>query len=75
MSQFGVIGPYFFEEENVTVTVTSQRYVSMLETFLQPELEELAEEHDSGDIWFQQDGATAHTARISLAVLNQMFPG
>ena len=35
----------------------------------------MAEEHDLGDVWFQQDGATAHTARISLAVLRQMFPG
>ena len=26
-------------------------------------------------IWFQQDGATAHTARISLKVLRQMFTG
>jgi len=41
----------------------------MLETYLQYRLEEMAEEHDLGDVWFQQDGATAHTARISLAVL------
>lgn len=47
----------------------------MLETYLQHMLEEMAEEHDLGDVWFQQDGATAHTARISLAVMRQMFPG
>lgn len=35
----------------------------------------MAEEYDLEDIWFQQDGATAHTAQISLTVLRQMFPG
>jgi len=27
------------------------------------------------DAWFQQDGATAHTARRSVLVLREMFPG
>ncbi|XP_039280784.1 uncharacterized protein LOC120350607 [Nilaparvata lugens] len=75
VSQFGVIGPYFFEDDNIAVTVTSERYVTMLQTFLQPKLEELAEEQDLGEIWFQQDGATAHTARISMDLLREMFPG
>ena len=75
VSQFGVVGPYFFEEEEVTVTVNSTRYVSMLRNFLQPKLDEIVEEHGLGDLWFQQDGATAHTARISLDVLREMFPG
>ncbi|XP_039282917.1 uncharacterized protein LOC120351044 [Nilaparvata lugens] len=75
VSQFGVIGPYFFEDDNITITVTSERYVTMLQTFLQPKLEELAEEQDLGEIWFQQDGATAHTVRISMDLLREMFPG
>lgn len=75
VSQFGVIGPYFFEEEGVTVTVNSTRYVSMLHNFLEPRMDEIVEEHGLGDLWFQQDGATAHTARISLNVLREMFPG
>jgi hypothetical protein len=29
-TQLGVIGPYFFEEEGVTVTVNSERYKAML---------------------------------------------
>jgi len=70
-----VIGPYFFEDENRTVTGTSARYVMMLETYLQHRLKEMAEDHDLEDVWFQQDGATAHTARISLGALQQMFPG
>lgn len=56
----------------MTVTVTSERYVEMLNNFLPTELQRLGV-HDK-DLWYQQDGATSHTARISLAVLRQMFP-
>lgn len=70
VGDFGVIGPYFFEAEGITVTVNSDRYVHMLETFLRPKLEEI----DAEDVWFQQDGATAHTSRRSLGVLREMFP-
>ena len=35
----GIIGPYFFEDAGSTVTVTSARYVEMLNTFLGPELQ------------------------------------
>jgi len=54
----------------VTVTVTSDRYCDMLQNFLRPKLDELEEE-----VWFQQDGATAHTSRRSLSILREMFPG
>ncbi|CAI6359906.1 unnamed protein product [Macrosiphum euphorbiae] len=27
------------------------------------------------EVWFQQDGATAHTSRRSLTILREMFPG
>jgi len=74
ISKFGVIGPYFFEENGQTVTVNAERYVSMLDNFFEPQLEELMEETNMGDIWFQQDGATAHTARVSMTKLRQMFP-
>jgi len=33
------------------------------------------EDNDLEDVWFQQDGVTAHTARFSLGALQQMFPG
>jgi hypothetical protein len=33
------------------------------------------EEMDVADAWFQQDGATAHTARRSIQVLREIFPG
>ncbi|KAG8233543.1 hypothetical protein J437_LFUL012786 [Ladona fulva] len=61
ISQFGMIGPYFFEEEGMTVTVNSRHYISMLQNFLQPRIEEIVEEEGMGDLWFQQDGATAHS--------------
>lgn len=72
LSSVGIVGPYFFEEGGVTVTVTSNRYCEMLENFLRPKIEE----YENNDVfWFQQDGATAHTARCSRAVLQKMFPG
>lgn len=72
VSSSRLIGPYFFEgEDGETVTVTAARYVNMLEN-LRPEIDRL---QTRGNIWFQQDGATAHTARISMALLREMFPG
>ena len=59
IAEFGMWGPYFFEEEGVTLTVTSDRYCDMLRNFLRPKLDELEEE-----VWFQQDGATAHTSLV-----------
>jgi hypothetical protein len=72
--EFGVWGPYFVEEDDVTVTVTSDRYCAMLENFLQPKVDDLFDEHGAENVWFQQDGATAHTSRRSLGILKEMFP-
>lgn len=72
IAEFGIWGPYFFEENNVTVTVNSDRYCEMLETFVRPKLTYF---HDMNRVWFQQDGATAHTSRRSMEVLREMFPG
>jgi len=70
-AEFGIVGPYFLEEGGITVTVISDHYNKMLENFLRPQLEEM----DVADAWFQQDAATAHTARRSMQVLREMFPG
>lgn len=75
VSRYCVIGPYFFEENGNTVTVNSERYVQMLRTFLQPELRRRLRGIDRQVVWFQQDGATAHTAENSMTVLRRMFPG
>lgn len=73
VAAFGILGPYFFEEDGRTVTVTSQRYLEMLQNFLPAELQRLGVQNN--DLWFQQDGATSHTARICMAALRSMFPG
>lgn len=68
-----VIGPYFFEEGGRTVTVNSVRYLCMLQNFLIPELRR------KGIVlrrmWFQQDGATAHTANDVMGFLQRKFRG
>ena len=72
-SAFGVIGPYFFEDEaGRAVTVISAPYTEMLSTFLEPKLQRPGVETQT--LWCQQDGAAAHTARTAMRVLNEMFP-
>lgn len=68
-----VIGPYFFEENGVTVTVNSERYLAMLNDFFLPQLrrKRIPLRH----VWFQQDGATCHTANASMTFLRQKFNG
>ena len=43
----------------------------MLSIFCEPELS--GRGIDLSSVWFQQDGATAHTARTSMSVLWEMF--
>jgi hypothetical protein len=66
VSCLGVVGSYFFEEGGET----SNRYCKVLENFFRPRLDEF---DDSENFWFQQDGATAHTACRSLGILREMF--
>jgi hypothetical protein len=53
------------------VTVTGERYRHMLEGYLEPQLEKLQVSLKS--VWFQQDGAKAHTAVPPY--LQGLFPG
>jgi hypothetical protein len=63
-----VIGPYSFETEGGgALTVTGVRYRDMIENCLRPVVENRPE------MWFQQDGATAHTARATMDLLRQLF--
>jgi len=65
VTSFGVIGPYFFEDgAGRAVTVNSARYTEMLCTFLEPQLQRRGVETQT--LWFQQDGATAHTVRTAM---------
>ena len=66
-----VWGPCFFEEEENVISVTSSRYVQMLQNFLKRKLLDL---DDNSMVWFQQDSATAHTAKNSMDVLRDLFP-
>jgi hypothetical protein len=54
------------------VTVTSDRDLVMLQEFLYEELHQWRV--DMRLVWFQQDGATAHTARIYMQAVREMFP-
>jgi hypothetical protein len=69
-----IIGPYFFQsEEGNPVTVNGSRYRLMLETFFIPSLQQ--RRIHLRRTWFQQDGATCHTANDTLALLHKHFPG
>ena len=73
VASFGVMGPYFFEDEaGRAVTVNSACYTEMLRTFLELELQRLDVENQT--LLFRQDGAAADTARTAVQVLNEMFP-
>lgn len=72
VSRQHVIGPFFFEEDGVAVTVNANRYVRMINDFFFLQLQMLNLQQD---VWFQQDGATAHTARVSMTLLRNLFPG
>ncbi|GFU61838.1 putative transposable element [Trichonephila clavipes] len=66
----GIIGPYFFKnDESHNVTVNGDRYRTMITNFFIPELNN----HDVQELWFQQDGATCHTARATIDLLKDTF--
>ena len=72
LNAVSVLGPYFFEnDDGTTSTVTGEKYRVMIREFLIPEIERLGVHH----AWFQQDGATSHTARETMALLREHFPG
>lgn len=67
-----MISQYFFEDVvGNTVSVDGERYRTMITEFLLPQINELGLE----SMWFQQDGATAHTARATMDILRPAFPG
>ncbi|GFX93350.1 transposable element Tc3 transposase [Trichonephila clavipes] len=66
----GIIGPYFLKnDEGHNVTVNGDRYTAMITNFFIPELNN----HDVQELWFQQDGATCHTARATIDLLKDTF--
>ncbi|GFU48634.1 putative DD41D transposase [Trichonephila clavipes] len=66
----GIIGLYFFKnDEGHNVTVNGDRYRAMITNFFIPELNN----HEVQELWFQQDGATCHTARATIYLLKDTF--
>ncbi|GFS57291.1 putative DD41D transposase [Trichonephila clavipes] len=66
----GIIGPYFFKnDQGHNVKVNGDRYRAMITNFFIPELNN----HDVQELWFQQDGATCHTARATIDLLKDTF--
>ena len=66
----GIIGPYFFKNHaGQNVTVNGDRYRAMITDFFVPQLNN----HDVQELWFQQDGATCHTARATIDLLKETF--
>ena len=76
---YGIIGPYFFEDDNGrTTTVNQVNYRQMIQGFYLPELRRLARRRNNEirmrTQWFQQDGAPPHTARATREFLRMQFP-
>ncbi|GFU64437.1 DUF4817 domain-containing protein [Trichonephila clavipes] len=56
---------FFKNDEGHNVTVNGDRYRAMITNFFIPELNN----HDVQELWFQQGGATCHTARATIDLL------
>ncbi|GFX52652.1 dynein heavy chain 3, axonemal [Trichonephila clavipes] len=56
-------------DEGHNVTVNGDRYRAVITNFFIPELNN----HDVQELWFQQDGATCHTARATIDLLKDTF--
>lgn len=71
MSSSGLIGPFFYEENGECCTVNLECYMNLLQKKFVPEL--IRRGIRVQTCWFQQDGATPHTARSVLEWLEQTF--
>ena len=62
---------HFFVEDGVSVSVTSDRYLSMINEVIWPVLRD----HPLiTELFWQQDGALAHSSNVVLASLRKKFP-
>lgn len=75
MSARGIIGPYFFEDGGGdTQTVNAERYRAVLRKFWRALKNKLKSNPAAlRSQWFQQDGATAHTAHATRDWLRERF--
>ncbi|XP_065223877.1 uncharacterized protein LOC135848033 [Planococcus citri] len=65
VAEYGLVGPYVFDG-----TVNGDRYRAMLSEFLIPELKR---KRKYSATWFQQDGATCHSADKTITLLREHF--
>ena len=67
-----VFGPFFYQDPDTgaPLTVTKERYTKMLMEIFPEDSEEV-----SSNSIFMQDGAPAHTSRMSMEWLENRFPG
>lgn len=75
-AKIGVLGPYFIDEiqdpEDSSKTLTGSRYRTLLKDSIIPTLKiKLGGDFDT--CWFQQDGASSHTAFATLEYLTSVF--
>ncbi|GFW10930.1 DUF4817 domain-containing protein [Trichonephila clavipes] len=66
---YGLVESFFKNDEGHNVRVNGDRYRAMITNFSIPELNN----HDIQELWFQQDGATCHTARATIDLLKDTF--
>ena len=72
LEKCGIFGPFFFEEGEEIATVTLDCYNQMFKNCFLSELRRRGINRVS--MLFQQDGATAHTARASMTAVRAAFP-
>ena len=65
MSANRIIGPFWIESCGETTTVNKERYIAVLEKFMKV-LGRTGAGGDQGSWWFEQDGASPHTSRLTL---------
>ena len=72
LSTNGIIGPFYFEDtDGNTKTKNSVGYLTLLKCKFLPALRRRGV--DVTQVWFQQDGATPHTAHHVLKWLTETF--
>ncbi|GFW77230.1 putative transposable element [Trichonephila clavipes] len=62
---YGMVESFLKNDDGHNVIVNGDRYRAMITNFFLPELNN----HDVQELWFQQDGATCHTARATIDLL------
>ncbi|GFV73348.1 uncharacterized protein TNCV_2010871 [Trichonephila clavipes] len=68
--QYGGIDPRLVTKwVRVQIPNNGDRYTAMITNFFIPELNNL----DVQELWFEQDGATCHTARATIDLLKDTF--